>query len=95
MISAEKYLEAVGAHLKQKGVTVKCEVRAGSEAEEIIKLATEMNSDMIAMTTHGRSGVGRWAFGGVADKVLYGSQTAVLLVRAPKAGITGKEKGKS
>jgi len=76
-------------------VAVKCEVRSGSEAEEIIKLAIEMNSDMIAMTAQGRSGVGRWALGSVADKVLYGSQTAVLLGRAPKAGTANKEKRKS
>ena len=33
------------------------------------------------MSTHGRSGIGRWVYGSVADKVLRGSATPVLLVR--------------
>ena len=78
---ARDYLEKVGARLKRKGVIVKSEVRLGIAAEEIIKLADEMYADVVAMSTHGRSGVGRWVFGSVADRVLHEGNTPLLLVR--------------
>ena len=42
-----------------------------------------VKADIIAMSTNGRSGVGRWVFGSVAEKVLRGGDTPVILVRAP------------
>ena len=78
---ARNYLEKVGARLKRKGMTVKSEVRLGIAAEEIIKLADEMYADVVAMSTHGRSGIGRWVFGSVADRVLHEGNTPLLLVR--------------
>ena len=53
-----------------------------ADAEEIIKAADEINADFVAMSTHGRSGLIRWAFGSVADKVLRGGNRSVILVRA-------------
>ena len=44
--------------------------------------ANENNIDLIAMSTHGRSGISRWALGSVTDKVLQSSQKPILLVRA-------------
>ena len=44
----------------------------------------EIKADLIAMSTHGRSGISRWAFGSVTDKVLRGGNKPVLIVRAPK-----------
>ncbi len=82
IISAERYLEEISARLKQQGMSVKYEVKSGSAAEEIIKCANETHSDMIAISTHGRSGMRRWAFGSVADRVLREGNTAILLVRA-------------
>ncbi len=79
---AEDYLDIVGARLKRQGVTVKSEVRFGSAAEEIINFTGEINADVVAMSTHGRSGVGRWVFGSVADRVLHEGNTPLLLVRA-------------
>lgn len=84
--SAEDYIERVAAQLKQKGIAAKAEFREvmqGTEAEEIIKLADEIQADVVAMATHGRSGVGRWAFGSVADRVLHEGNTPLLLVRVP------------
>jgi len=60
---------------------VTSEVKFGMAAEEIIKLADKMNVDVVAMSTHGRSGVRRWVFGSVADKVLREGDTPLLLVR--------------
>jgi len=86
--SAKDYIEKMEAQLKQKGITVRSEVREagmGTAAEEIIKLADEIQADVVAMSTHGRSGVSRWAFGSVADKVLHAGNTPLLLVRTPGA----------
>ena len=78
------YLEKAGEGLKSKGAIVKCKVEVGKPAEEIIKAANEINADLIAMSTHGRSGLSRWAFGSVTDKVLRGGNKPVLIVRAQK-----------
>jgi len=78
---AEDYLEKIGAQLKQKGVTVESQVRFGEAATEIIDLADEIRADVIAMSTHGRSGIGRWVLGSVAERVLYEGNTPLLLVR--------------
>jgi len=54
----------------------------GSPAEEIIGEAVRHHVDLIVMATHGYSGLRRWAFGSVADKVLHTTTTPLLLVRA-------------
>ena len=64
---------------------LRIEVRTGSTPDEIIKFAGEMPGGLVAMSTHGRSGLGRWAYGSIADKVLHGADTPVLLVRCPGA----------
>jgi len=79
------YLNKVGEDLKRKGATVNCRVAVGqAPAEEIIKAEEEVGADLVAMSTHGRTGVGRWAFGSVTDKVLRGGKVPVLMVRAGK-----------
>jgi nucleotide-binding universal stress UspA family protein len=57
-------------------------VTVGEAAEEILKAAKETGANLIAMSTHGRSGLGRWALGSVTDKVLHLSEIPVLTVRA-------------
>jgi len=87
--SAKDYIENAATQLQQKGVSVKTETKdmLGSTmfAEEIIKLADQLNVDLVMMSTHGRSGVSRWAFGSVTEKVLRAGNTPLLLVRAPGA----------
>ena len=78
------YLTKAGAALKEKGVTVKTKVVSGKPADEIIKAADELKADLIAMSTHGRSGLSRLTFGSVTDKVLRSGCVPVLVVRAPK-----------
>jgi nucleotide-binding universal stress UspA family protein len=56
----------------------------GQAAEEIIKAADEIQANIIAMSSHGRSGLSRWAFGSVTDRVLRGGSQPVLVVKAPK-----------
>jgi nucleotide-binding universal stress UspA family protein len=76
------YLRGVEHQLAREGVTVSSEVRFGRPAEEIIAFANERKIDLIAMSTHGRSGLARWAYGSVADRVLHAARCPVLLVRA-------------
>jgi nucleotide-binding universal stress UspA family protein len=51
----------------------------GSAAEEILKYSQDNDVDLIIMSTHGRSGVSRWAMGSVADRVVRTSVAPVLL----------------
>ena len=84
---ALEYLNTVGETLRQKGAIVTCKVTVGDAAEEIIKVAEEAKADFIAMSTHGRSGLGRWAFGSVAEKVLRsGVKVPILMVKATDPG---------
>jgi nucleotide-binding universal stress UspA family protein len=75
------YLDKVGAELKDKGIETTSEVGIGGPAEEIIRVADEMQVDMVIMSTHGHSSISLWAFGSNADKVLHAGNTPVLLVR--------------
>ncbi|MBW2557547.1 MAG: universal stress protein [Deltaproteobacteria bacterium] len=79
------YLNEAGEGLRSKGVVVKCEAVFGtSSANEIIKAEKEVGADLVAMSTHGRHGLSRLAFGSVTDKVLRGGKVPVLMVRMPK-----------
>jgi nucleotide-binding universal stress UspA family protein len=78
------YLDKAGETLREKGLGVSTMVTMGNAAEEIIKAAEETKADLIAMSTHGRSGLRRLAFGSITDKVLRHSPVPVLTVRAPE-----------
>jgi nucleotide-binding universal stress UspA family protein len=78
------YLNRTGETLKSKGLSVNIVVTSGNAAEEILKISDKINADLIAMSTHGRSGLRRMAFGSITDKVLHGSKIPVLMVRAPE-----------
>lgn len=79
------YLRAIAVDLTQEGVTPHVEVRFGEPAEEIIAYAEDVRADLIAMCTHGRTGLARWAYGSVAEKVTRYGPCPVLLVRAQKS----------
>ena len=81
------YLEKTGESLKKRGITIKTMVTTGNAAEEILKAAGEINADLIAMSTHGRSGLRRLAYGSITDKILHGASIPVLMVRAPEGTI--------
>jgi nucleotide-binding universal stress UspA family protein len=67
---AQDYLEKVAEGLRSKGVEVNTLVAFGHAAEEIVKAARGVKAHLIAMATHGRSGIVRWAIGSVTDKVI-------------------------
>ena len=85
MAKATEYLEKVGKALGINGTTLIPRVAFGQAADEIVKTADETQANLIAMSTHGRSGIGRWAFGSITDRVLRHEESVpILLVRAPK-----------
>lgn len=78
---AESYLKALEADLRGQGLDVRILLPDPPPAESIIDAAAAEDVDLIAMSTHGRGGLARWAFGSVADKVAHYSSCPVLLIR--------------
>jgi nucleotide-binding universal stress UspA family protein len=62
---------------------VKTEVVMGKAAESIAEYAEKRGVDLIAIATHGRSGVSHWVYGSAADKVMRSACVPVMMVRAP------------
>jgi nucleotide-binding universal stress UspA family protein len=80
----QAYLDRVAGDLANQGIKTEIALAKGKPAEAIIQYATTHAIDLIVMATHGRSGISRWAFGSVAEKVLRQSPVPVLL--GPVAG---------
>lgn len=80
---ARQYLDSIAKQLKYDNVEVKIEVFQGFAADILIDYAKRNNVDLTIIATHGRSGVSRWVFGSTAERILRGSCTPVLMVRAP------------
>lgn len=85
--AAEEYLRPVVLELERKGVRVHTMVRRGEPAPEIVAGAREAGADLIAMTTHGRGGLGRLLFGSVAEAVLRRAEIPVFLMRLTEADV--------
>jgi len=81
--AAEKYLSELIERARYGGVSVKPEVVTGTPGESIADYAAKNSVDLIVIATHGRSGVSRWTWGSVADRVLHSACVAILMVRAP------------
>ncbi len=79
---SKEYIAEVEKDLKSAGFTVSTLLRIGAIADVILEVAEEQKVDLIAMSTHGRSGPARWLLGSVADRVVRGSPVPVLLIRA-------------
>lgn len=84
---AETYLSGLAGELRDRGVRVRTEVRRGDPVTEIASAARELEADLIAMTTHGRSGLGRLLFGSVAEAVLRTTELPVLMMRQTAAQV--------
>lgn len=85
---AEEYLAAVGRRLEDRGVRrVETHVWYGPAAAAIVEAATVQKADMIVMSTHGRTGLGRLILGSVAESVLRGTTVPILIVRADSAPV--------
>ena len=79
--AGQKYLDNIDGRLRARGLDVKVRIVSGDPAARIIEVAREERADLIAMSTHGRSGIARWVLGSVADKILHESKIPMWLVR--------------
>lgn len=84
--AAALHLQNVRRRLAEHGATVSTALREGDPAAEILTAVEELRPSLVAMSSHGRSGVTRWLRGSVAERVLRNSQAPVLLVTARMGG---------
>lgn len=83
---AEEYLAAVVRRLADRGFRrAETHVWYGPPAAAIVEAAAAQKVDLIVMSTHGRSGLGRLILGSVTESVLRGTATPILIVRADSA----------
>jgi nucleotide-binding universal stress UspA family protein len=80
--AAEQYIDDLVRRFSERGAKARGRVLMGSASETILDVAKEESSTLIAMTTHGRTGLSRWFMGSVAEKVVRASTVPVLLVRS-------------
>jgi nucleotide-binding universal stress UspA family protein len=85
-------LRRYAQELTEQGYAVKVEVQFGDAAQRIIQYVNDQQIGLVAMATHGRSGVSRLVLGSVAERVLRGSAAPVLLLR-PKENVVERSAG--
>jgi nucleotide-binding universal stress UspA family protein len=87
--NAENYLTSQAALLHGQGLDISTDVHCGPPAEVIVEIAKDNHVALIAMASHGYSGLRRWAIGSVTDKVAHATSTPMFVVRGaehPPAG---------
>jgi len=85
---AEEYLASIVRRLADRRITrVETHVWYGPPAAAIVEAAAVQKADLIVMSTHGRSGLGRLVLGSVAESVLRGTTAPILVVRADHAPV--------
>ena len=77
---AQDYVLKVQNNLKTRGIAPRAVTVKGTAADEILSYAEKNDVDLIVMSTHGRSGLSRFFFGSVAEKVSRHSRVPVLLI---------------
>jgi nucleotide-binding universal stress UspA family protein len=82
---ARSYLERLASHVEEQGIRASTAIQLGPVAKAIVDYAEGHEVDLVAMCTHGRTGIARWALGSVADRVLRAGDKPVLLVRARRS----------
>ncbi len=83
LASAREYIAQIAAVHRYPGAVVTGEVITGRPAEALAEYAEKHGIDLVVIATHGLSGISRWVWGSVADKVLRSACVPVLMVRAP------------
>jgi nucleotide-binding universal stress UspA family protein len=91
---AKSYLARVAQPLRESGLDVECVVLPGPPGPAIVRYANEDKIGLIAIATHGRSGLGRLVFGNVADFVLRGSGLPILLMKPKIPARSGAQRVK-
>jgi nucleotide-binding universal stress UspA family protein len=78
---AQEYLDAQKERLQSAGVKVRVKRQHGEAAAGILETAEAEGVSLIAISTHGRSGLSRWLFGSVADRIVQSSSVPLLMIR--------------
>lgn len=79
---AREYLDKVYKRLQRGKGELKVEIRTGQLAKEILSYAKEKRVSLIAIASHGHSGMTKWVFGSTAQKVIEDSPIPVLVVKS-------------
>ncbi len=82
-LAAENYLKQLASRFHYENARIGWEVLTGKTAETLADYGTKGGADLIVIATHGRSGISRWVWGSVADRILRSACVPVLMVRAP------------
>ena len=91
--AAETYLEQIATKLKELDLPVSVVSHEGGAAAFIISEAEKTPGTLIAMATHGRSGVTQWLLGSVTDRVLHATSCPLMIVRAkPQEEFNAKDR---
>lgn len=80
--AAEKYQAGVIRQLKEKGIAATGAVIYGKAGDALTEYAEKNRIDLVIIATHGRSGLSRWTWGSVADRLLHSLRMPVLMIRA-------------
>ena len=88
---AHTYIETKARELQSAGLDVTVRWEMGDPTAAILAVAKDLQPAMIVLATHGRSGVGRWFFGSVAEGVLRHATMPVLLIRGDASGAKAPE----
>lgn len=91
-MDGQAYLESVAERVRAKGIDVEILLAEGMPDEVIENEVAREQIDLVVMSTHGRTGVRRWVYGSVANKVLHAMDCPLLLIRA--RGESTSEQGK-
>lgn len=83
--TAQTYLTLIQHRLSAAGIPSETLMREGNAAETLLELLDGGAYDLVVMASHGRTGMKRWVLGSVAERLIEGSQTPVLLVRSADA----------
>lgn len=82
-VEAESYLKSVAANLNASGIITSIDVLNGKAAEALSDYVNKNGVDLVVIATHGRSGVSRWVWGSVTDRLLRSVCVPVLMIRVP------------
>jgi nucleotide-binding universal stress UspA family protein len=87
----KEYLKKVSDDLISSGIVASSVVLPGVAADTILEYSQENGIDLITISTHGRSGLTRWVFGSVAERVIHQSSIPVLIVSPPGCRMAGNK----
>ena len=83
---SRSYLEKIQARLQKKGVTAHVRLQVGQVVPSIVDLAEREKVDLVAIASHGRSGLSRFYYGSIAAGLLHRIERPLLIIRSASSG---------